>query len=133
MTVQGDLFVNGSTTQVNTASMLVEDRTIELGMVDGSAPSATTTWDLGILFNYYATSAKKAAVAWEHSVGRFKFASVVTDGGGTGVNRSQLTFTTMSQLNTAVWITDAAGTTETIGHDGSQRILHNITVDGGTF
>ena len=33
----------------------------------------------------------------------------------------------------AVWITDAAGTTETIGHDGSQRILHNITVDGGTF
>ena len=78
--------------------MLVEDRTIELGMVDGSAPSSTTTWDLGILFNYYATSAKKAAVAWEHSVGRFKFASVVTDGGGTGVNSPQLTFTTMAPI-----------------------------------
>ena len=84
MTVTGDLFVNGSTTQVNTASMLVEDRTIELGMVNGSAPGSATTWDLGILFNYHSSGAKKAAVAWEQGDGRFKFASVVTDGGGTG-------------------------------------------------
>ena len=134
LTVAGNLFVNGSTTQVNTASMLVEDRTIELGMVDGSAPSSATTWDLGILFNYNSSGAKKAAVAWEHSVGRFKFASAVTDGGGTGVGNPQITFTTMAPIEaSAVWITDAAGTTETIGHDGSQRILHNITVDGGSF
>ena len=136
MTVTGDLFVNGSTTQVNTASMLVEDRTIELGMVDGSAPSSATTWDLGILFNYNSSGAKKAAVAWEHSVGRFLFASQVTDGGTTGVNGPQIGFTTtgMAPIEAAaVWIHDAAGRTETIGHDGSQRILHNITVDGGGF
>ena len=114
--------------------MLVEDRTIELGMVDGSAPSATTTWDLGILFNYHAVVQRKRVAVWEHSDGRFKFASVVTDGGGTGSSNPQLTFTTMGPIEaSAVWITDAAGTTETIGHDGSQRILHNITVDGGTF
>jgi hypothetical protein len=36
LTVTGNLYVNGSTTQVNTSSMTVEDRTIELGQVDGS-------------------------------------------------------------------------------------------------
>ena len=97
MTVTGDLFVNGSTTQVNTASLLVEDRTIELGLVDGSAPSSATTWDLGILFNYHSSGAKEAAVAWETNDGRFKFASAVTaDADGTGSSNPQITFTTMA-------------------------------------
>ena len=137
MTVTGDLFVNGNTTQVNTTSMLVEDRTIELGLVDGSAPSSATTWDLGILFNYHSSGAKKAAVAWETNDGRFKFASAVTaDADGTGSSNPQITFTQagMAPIEAAaVWITDGAGTSETIGHDGSQRILHNITIDGGAF
>ena len=62
LTVTGDLFVNGSTTQVNTNSISVEDRTIELGRVGGNAPTGTTTWDLGVLFNYYDGSAKKSAI-----------------------------------------------------------------------
>ena len=38
ITVTGDLFVNGSTTQINTNSISIEDRTIELGRVAGNAP-----------------------------------------------------------------------------------------------
>jgi len=61
-TVGGNLYVNGNTTQINTTSLTVEDRTIQLGMVDGAAPSTATTWDLGVLFNYYTDSAKQSSV-----------------------------------------------------------------------
>lgn len=98
LTVSGNLYVNGSTTQVNTSSLTVEDRTIELGIVNGSAPSATTTWDLGVLFNYYQTSAKKSAVVWEQGDARFKFASEVSDGGGTDNDSPQITFTSFAPI-----------------------------------
>ena len=42
----------------------VEDRVLELGLVNGAAPSATTTWDSALAFNYFQTSAKKSGVVW---------------------------------------------------------------------
>ena len=136
LTVTNNLYVQGSTTQVDTTSLTIEDRTIELGMVDGAAPTSTTTWDLGVLFNYYSGSAKKAAVAWEQSDSRFKFASVVTGADGTGVGDPQLTFTTMASIEiSSLFINDTAGTHEVIKYDtgSSQRVLLDITVDAGTF
>ena len=32
-----------------------------------------------------------------------------------------------------LWVNDAAGQSQVIGHDGSNRVLQNITVDGGSF
>lgn len=134
LTVSGNLYVNGSTTQVNTASMTVEDRTIELGLVDGSAPGSATTWDLGVLFNYNSSGAKKSAVVWEHADGRFKFASQVSDGGGTDVNSPQITFTAYAPIEiSALWVNDCAGQSQVISCTGSERFLENITVDGGSF
>jgi len=134
LTVSGNLYVNGSTTQVNTSSMTVEDRTIELGIVDGSAPSATTTWDLGVLFNYYQASAKKSAVVWEQGDSRFKFASEVSDGGGTNNNSPQITFTAFAPIEIgSLWVTDCAGTSQVISCTGTTRNLENITIDAGTF
>jgi hypothetical protein len=134
LTVSGNLYVNGSTTQVNTSSMTVEDRTIELGIVNGSAPSATTTWDLGVLFNYYQTSAKKSAVVWEQGDSRFKFASEVSDGGGTNNNSPQITFTAFAPIEIgSLWVTDCAGTSQVISCTGTTRNLENITIDAGTF
>jgi hypothetical protein len=134
LTVGGNLYVNGSTTQVNTTSLTVEDRTIELGVVDGSAPSSTTTWDLGVLFNYYQTSAKKSAVVWEQGDARFKFASEVTDGGGTDANSPQITFTAFAPIEIgALWVNDCAGQSQVISCTGSTRNLENITIDAGTF
>jgi len=134
LTVSGNLYVNGSTTQVNTSSMTVEDRTIELGLVDGSAPSSATTWDLGVLFNYNSSGAKKAAVAWEGASGRFVFGSQVSDGGGTDNDSPQLTFSSYAAVEIgSLWVNDCAGQSQVINCASGERTLENITVDAGTF
>jgi hypothetical protein len=134
LTVQGNLYVNGNTTQVNTTSLTVEDRTIQLGMVDGAAPSSATTWDLGVLFNYFTDSAKQSAVVWEHGDARFKFGSVISDGGGSGNDNPQITVSTFAPIEvSALWVTDCAGTSQVISCTGSTRYLENITVDAGIF
>ena len=136
LTITGNLYVNGSTTQVNTTTATVEDRTLELGIVDGSAPSSTTTWDLGVLFNYYDGSAKKSALVWEQADARFKLGSVVSDGGGTGNSNPQITFTTYAALEIGeLWIngTCTGGSSQVIACSGSNLILQNITIDAGTF
>ena len=136
LTVTGDLFVNGTTTQVNTDTLTVEDRTIELGMIAGSAPTGATTWDLGVLFNYYTDSAKKSALVWEHAAGRFQLGSVVSDSGGTGSGNPQLTVSTFAPIEVAeLWInnTCSGGTQQVIGCIGAELQLQNITLDCGTF
>jgi hypothetical protein len=135
LTVSGNLYVNGSTTQVNTAALTVEDRTIDLGIVNGAAPAGNTTWDLGILFNYYATTAKKSAVIWEHGDARFKFASVLAaDTDGSDVNTPQLTVTTFAPIEIAsLFVNDCAGASQVISCTGAERFLENITVDAGVF
>jgi hypothetical protein len=135
LTVQGNLYVNGSTTQVNTAALTVEDRTIDLGIVNGAAPAGTTTWDLGVLFNYNSSGAKKSAVIWEHADARFKFASVLaSDTDGSTVDTPQLTVTTFAPVEIGqLWVTDCAGTSQVISCTGTERNLENITIDAGTF
>ena len=135
LTVSGNLYVNGSTTQVNTAALTVEDRTIDLGIVNGAAPAGNTTWDLGILFNYYATTAKKSAVIWEHADARFKFASVLAaDTDGNSTSTPQLTVTTFAPIEIAsLFVNDCAGASQVISCTGAERFLENITVDCGTF
>ena len=134
LTVGGNLYVNGNTTQVNTASLTVEDRTIQLGIVDGVSPTTATTWDLGVLFNYYTDSAKQSAVVWEHADARFKFGSVISDGGGTGDNNPQITVSTFAPIEIgSLWVTDCAGTSQVISCTGSTRYLENITIDAGQF
>ncbi len=135
LTISGNLVVNGSTTQVNSTAITVEDRTIDLGIVDGTAPAAATTWDLGILFNYFATTAKKSAVIWEHGDARFKFASVLTaDTDGSTVDTPQLTVTTFAPIEIAsLFVNDCAGASQVISCTGNTRNLENITIDCGSF
>jgi hypothetical protein len=138
LTVQGNLYVNGSTTQVNTSSLKVEDRTIDLGIVDGAAPASSTTWDLGVLFNYYtAGAAKKSAVIWEHGDTRFKFAKILdADSDGTDANTPQLTVNTFAPIEVAeLWINNSctSGSSQVIACSGSDLVLQNILVDAGTF
>jgi hypothetical protein len=137
LTVTGNLYVNGSTTQVNTASLTVEDRTIDLGIVNGAAPSSTTTWDLGILFNYYQTTAKKSAVIWEHSVTRFQFASTLTSESASSDNNSpQIVTATFAPIEIGeLWVnnTCTGGAQQVIGCIGAELNLQNITIDAGTF
>lgn len=130
LTVSGNLYVNGSTTQVNTTSTTIEDQLLELGMVDGSAPSSDLDKDIGVLLNYYSGSAKKAAMFWDDSASRIVFADEVTESSGV------LTVTSNAYAAIEIeslWINDCAGSSQVISCSGSTRTLENITVDGGSF
>lgn len=123
------------TIELDTVDFAVEDRTIELGIVDGNAPTTATTWDLGVLFNYHdGTDAKKSAVAWEQSRERFVFARDAEDGGGIGVDNPQLTFNSYATIEVgSIWVNDCAGQSELIACDNGERTLNNITIDAGYF
>jgi len=136
LTVTGNLYVSGNTTQVNTTSLTVEDRTIDLGIVNGVVPTSATTWDLGVLFNYYTSgSAKKSAVVWEHLDARFKFASILSsDTDGSDNNNPQLTVNTFAPIEIqSLWVNDCAGQSQVISCTGTTRNFENITIDGGTY
>ena len=128
LTITGDLFVNGSTTQVNTETLTVEDTLVELGIVDGNAPSSDVDKDLGILFNWYDSQLRRAAVFWDDSVTRVAIAQSVTE------TASVLTVADYAAVEIgSLWVNDAAGQSQVIRYNGTERILENITVDGGSF
>jgi flavin-binding protein dodecin len=130
LTVSGNLFVNGTTTQVNTVSLTVEDTLVELGLVDGNAPASDLNKDLGLLLNYFSGTAKKAAVYWDDSVDRFAIASEVSEAS------SVLTANAYAALEVgSLYINNACtgGVQEVIGCANGQLTLSNIVVDGGSF
>jgi hypothetical protein len=141
LTVNGNLYVEGSTTQVNTTSLTIEDRTIELGRLGvGQTQPTTTTWDLAVLFNYGdAGVAKTAGFVWEASgvTKRFQFTNDVyqgTEGSESDTNLPQFTVANFAPIEIgALWVTDCAGTSQVISCTGTERFLENITVDAGTF
>ena len=130
--INGNLTVLGTQSVLNTETLKVEDSLIEVGLVNSGgslvAPSSDANIDVGLIMHYYSGSAKKAAVYWDDSSARVVVAAEVSE------STSVLTAAAHAALETgSLWIKDAAGTTETIGYSGGQRILHNITVDGGSF
>jgi len=132
LTVNGTFTVLGTQSIINTETLKVEDSLIEVGLVNSGgslvAPSSDANIDVGMIFHYYSGSAKKAAVFWDDSVGRIAFGADVSE------NTSVLTNTTHAAIESAgLFVKDAAGLSEVIGHDGSLRQLTNITVDGGSF
>lgn len=128
LTITGNLFVNGDTTQVNTETLTVEDTIIELGIIDGNPPTIDINKDLGILFNWYDTELRKAAVFWDDSVSRIAIAQSVTEA------ESILDVATYAPVEIGeLWINDTAGVSQTIRHNGIERILENITIDAGSF
>ena len=131
-TVTGNLTVLGTQSILNTETLKVEDSLIEVGLVnDGGslvAPSSDANIDVGLIMHYYSGSAKKAAVYWDDSVSRVVVGSDVSE------STSVLTAAAYAALEVgSLWIKDSVGQSETIGVSGGQRILHNITVDGGSF
>lgn len=135
LTVSGNLYVNGNTTQINTTEVTVEDRTITLGIQTGFTPT-TTTWDLGVMMNYGdAGIAKTAGVIWQYSNERFVFAAN-SDNPISGNNTTTPVITVANYAPIeigALWVNDCAGQSQVISCTGGERFLENITVDAGTF
>ena len=131
-TVTGNLTVLGTQSILNTETLKVEDSLIEVGLVNSGgslvAPTSDANIDVGIVMHYYSGSAKKAAVYWDDSVARVVVGSDVSE------STSVMTAAAYAALEIgSLWVKDSVGQTETIGVSGGQRILHNITVDGGSF
>ena len=128
VTVSGNLTVNGTTTQINTVNTTIEDTLLELQKVDGGNLGSDTNKDVGIVMNYYDGSAKKAAIFWDDSAGRFALASEATE--TTGVLGS-LTYGGLEVGS--LYVNDCAGASQVISCSGTTRSLENITIDGGSF
>ena len=128
LTVTGNLIVNGSTTQVNTSQTTIEDQLLELGMVDGSAPSSDLDKDIGVIFNYFTSSAKKAAVYWDDSTSRIVVSSDVSESSGV------LTSNAAGALEVgSLHIGGCSGVQEVIKCSSGEVLIENATIDGGTF
>ena len=132
LTVSGNLTVLGSQTEVNTETLLVEDSLIEVGLVNSGgslvAPSSDANIDVGVVFHYFDTAAKKAAVYWDDSVSRIAIGSSVTE------SSSVLTANAYAALEIgSLWVNDCAGQSQVISCTGSERFLENITIDAGSF
>ena len=129
LTVSGNLYVNGSTTQVNTSTTTIEDQLLDLGMVDGSVPSSDLNKDIGVLFNYYSGSSKKAAIYWDDSVGRVVAAADVTESTGVLTSNTYAAFEVAS-----LYVNGCTGSAvEVIGCSGGEVVITNATIDGGSF
>lgn len=134
LTVGGNLTVSGSTTILNTQTIQVEDRFIELGLVNGAAPASATTWDTAIGFNYFATTAKKSALVWLDNTGFALASELAITSGDTGTTAAdpQLSVTTYAALAVgSVFIgAQATATNEVI--NSSKQVI-NVTIDCGTY
>ena len=129
LTISGNLIVNGSTTQVNTTTTTIEDQLLDLGIVDGSVPSSDLNKDIGLLFNYYTSSAKKAALFWDDSVSRLVAAADVTESTGVLTINGYADFEVKS-----LYVNGCTGQAEqVIACSGSKVVIQNVTIDGGTF
>ena len=97
-------------------------------MVDGSAPGSDLNKDIGVIFNYYTSSAKKAAVFWDDSTSRIVVAAEVSESTGVLTNSSAGALEVGS-----LYVNDCAGNTQVINCSGTTRALENISIDGGSF
>jgi hypothetical protein len=143
VTITGDLQVLGSTTTVNTETLLVKDPVIEIGLVDDNGslvePTAPTATDLALVFHYYDSAAKQSSLYWDHdneNGERFILASELT-GHTVGTATTSVEASAYAALEVGtLWINNACsgGAQEVIGCNGNSELaLMNIVVDGGEF
>jgi len=131
VTIAGNLTVSGTSSVLNTETLKVEDRIIELGLVNGAAPTASTSWDSAVAFNYFATTAKKSAIVWLDNAG-FELAATITESAGSGNSDPQITVNSRASLGIASLfigsISDPANEVIT-----SSKTITNVTFDCGTY
>jgi len=135
LTANGNLYVRGDITNILSENLNLRDKLVDIGLsistitnTDLVAPSSDEDKDLGLLLNYYTTSAKKAAVFWDDSDGSIGIASDVTE------TSQVLSINEYARIVAkSITISDCAGTSDIIECEGSTRTLANITIDGGEY
>ena len=137
VTIGNDLTVNGNLNVVGTAvtfsaeTTRIEDRILELGLVNGAAPTSATTWDLGVAFNYFDSSAKKSALVWLNNqfVG---IASAITEtADNTASADPQITIDGFGSLAAKdLYLGGTASSNQIINSSGAAV---NLVFDGGSY
>ena len=79
--VTGDLTVNGTSSTVNVETLLVDQPQIEMGLVQGAAPTSDTNLDVGMVMHYYSGSAKTAFFGWDDSASKATFIADASESG----------------------------------------------------
>lgn len=154
LVVDGNLQIKGSTTFIETTTLEVEDNLIELGKVNGIAPASDTNLDLGLVFHYYNTAtseARKSAVYWDESTGRFVFGRIVSESSGvlsvdapTGAgDNNKYAIVEFGELYINDFAGATAGTAEPVikyelsgalyTNSPAGRYLQSVMIDGGIF
>ena len=131
VTIVGNLTVSGSSTILNTETLKVEDRVIELGLINGAAPTAGTTWDMAVAFNYHATTAKKSAIVWIDNAG-FELASAISETADNGNADPQITVDARASLGIASLYIGSIGNPDNEVITSSKTLV-NVTLDCGTY
>jgi hypothetical protein len=143
VTITGDLQVLGSTTTINTETLLVKDPVIDIGLVDDNGslvePTDPTATDLALVFHYYDSAPRQSSLYWDHDNAngvRFILASELT-GHTVGTATTSVEASAYAALEVgSFWINNACsdGAKEVIGCNGNSELaLMNVVVDGGTF
>ena len=130
LTVTQNLNVLGTAVTFSVETTRVEDRVLELGLVNGAAPTATTTWDSALAFNYFQTSAKKSGVVWLNNQ-FMAMLSELSESADTGNADPQITATAYAPIAAGgLYIGGIASGNEVIN---SSQAAVNLIFDGGTY
>jgi len=130
LTVTQNLNVLGIAVTFSVETTRVEDRVLELGLVNGAAPTATTTWDSALAFNYFQTSAKKSGVVWLNNQ-FMAMLSELSESADTGNADPQITATAYAPVAAGgLYVGGIAAGNEVIN---SSQAAVNLTFDGGTY
>ena len=136
VTIGNDLTVNGNLNVVGTAvtfsaeTTRIEDRILELGLVNGAAPGSATTWDLAVSFNYNSSGAKKAGVAWLNN-GFMAMLSELAESSDTGNADPQITATAYAKIaGDSLYLGGIASSNQIINSSGAAV---NLVFDGGNY
>jgi hypothetical protein len=130
LTVTQNLNVLGTAVTFSVETTRVEDRVLELGLVNGAAPTEATTWDSALAFNYFQTSAKKSGVVWLNNQ-FMAMLSELSESADTGNADPQITATAYAPVAAGgLYIGGVASGNEVIN---SSQAAVNLTFDGGTY
>jgi hypothetical protein len=132
LTVSGNLRVVGASVKFETETVRVEDRLLELGLINNAAPTGLTTWDTGVAFNYFQTSAKKSGVIWLNNQFMAMLSEIAEDASDqTVANNPQINATSYAPVAAGgLYIGGIASGNEVIN---SSRAAVNLTFDGGSY
>jgi hypothetical protein len=131
LTVTGDLRVVGTAVTFETEIVKVEDRLIELGLVAG-ATDASTTWDLGVVFNYGDGTAKKSGVFWmDNQFVGIASAITITNDTGTTDSTPQVTISTYAPLVASDLYLGGFTSGDLVINSANEAV--NLVFDGGSY